>query len=121
MYHTEECLKARAQYEQQAAVFLFMHPNVCFACGGAGGFSWSYDPSPAGVSLGAGYLEDAESCALCEGDEDEPHCGLCGQPTNTDGERLCGCSPDVFLHEGPECFCWYEEEKRLWDYEEPGV
>jgi hypothetical protein len=93
--HLPECNKAFESYEKEVAEYKKKWPNYCRSCGGwSGGFS-NYDPSPAGVSLGSGYMTDFDPCPDCyekgicarcgkqmfnpeEGDDPEscPHCGF---------------------------------------------
>jgi len=102
MDHTQACRDAFAQYAQVVTQFWRAYPQACRTCSGVGGFTSTYDPSPAGVSLGSGFLYDTEPCQDCEGHE-LPTCALCGQICAEDGERLCACPHDA--SPGPECFC----------------
>jgi hypothetical protein len=108
--HTLACLLATTRYIAEMLTFAARYPQACQACLGWGGHTWSYDPSPAGVSLGSGFLIDGEPCAACEGSEDLPTCALCGQICQEDGTRLCTCPPNAGLPEGPECLCWYGDD-----------
>ncbi|MEI7770113.1 MAG: hypothetical protein WCI67_09010 [Chloroflexales bacterium] len=56
--HTEACAAARAAQAAWDARW----PHHCQECGGSGGIGYSYDPSPAGVSLSAGSMMDYEPC-----------------------------------------------------------
>lgn len=53
-------------------------PGYCRACNGWGGKVLKFDPSPAGVSLSAGYLEEFETCDECQCG-DEVRCPRCGK------------------------------------------
>lgn len=101
-------------------------PNHCQKCGGWGGFWSHYDPSPSGVGLSPGYMEQFDPCVCWE----EGHCPRCGEPCamgsdHKDGKTIevCECSwdtakPDGIPGEG-ECVCWLkrlaQEEAELWD------
>lgn len=52
-------------------------PNYCRMCDGAGQQEYSFDPSPAGVSLSAGSMTDVE---VCEGCTNKGVCPRCGGP-----------------------------------------
>jgi hypothetical protein len=47
----------------------------CRKCHGLGGFLYSYDPSPAGVSLSPGYMQDFDTCSDCVEQGKCPRCG----------------------------------------------
>jgi hypothetical protein len=118
--HFDDCVKAFAQYEKEKAEFERMFPNYCRACGGWGGHSYRYDPSPAGVSLSRGYMEDWDPCAECvekgkcphcageivdrsgDGDWACPKCGWSEVPKSPVGQILANGLP-----EEPECWCDY--------------
>lgn len=51
----DEVKERREAWERQ-------YPNYCRCCGGHGAFYSTYDPSPAGVSLGPGYMTDSDPC-----------------------------------------------------------
>jgi hypothetical protein len=51
--------------EAEAAEYEKQWPNHCRTCGGWGEHRHSFDPSPDGVSLGAGSMEDAVPCPDC--------------------------------------------------------
>jgi len=91
-------------------------PNYCPDCNGWGGAAERYDPSPTGVALSPGYFYEFEPCPSCTS---KNNCGRCGDHLQFDDPddrthvvcRNCGWSPgDDGIHEGPECFCWIEEE-----------
>lgn len=110
--HLDECDRMRKRWEEQVKAFEVRYPNYCCDCQGWGYFMWSFDPSPAGVALGSGWLTDAEPCESCEGRETDPVCALCGTPLDyheIEGwHRVCGC-PDEGLPAEPDCFCWNTE------------
>lgn len=71
---TEECKKAFEKYQQVVAEYFRKWPNHCSECRGWGGFFSTYDPSPAGVSLGSGFYEDFDPCVMCVEDGTCPRC-----------------------------------------------
>ncbi len=105
MEHTVSCLIQTAHYIKQVLRVRRRYPNYCKACDGWGVQGSSYDPSPSGVALGAGFLSESEPCARCEGNEDILVCSLCGQIMTEDGRRLCTCPQGIGLPPEPECFC----------------
>jgi ribosomal protein L37E len=93
-----------AQAETDRAAWFAKWPNACQHCEGHGGSVSAYDPSPAGVSLGAGYMYDFDACEHCvasdqgEGTEvidGEEYtvlmgkCARCGARMPTEGEYAC--------------------------------
>lgn len=66
------CKADWTRYIQLRAAYFFRWPHHCRACGGAGGSYYEYDPSAAGVSLGAGSMIDVDPCLECTGC---PRCG----------------------------------------------
>jgi hypothetical protein len=60
--HDEACLQAFAEYEHKKSEYESRWPNYCRNCNGDGGFYSTYDPSPAGVSLGSGFMVDFDTC-----------------------------------------------------------
>lgn len=111
MDHTQACLDAFARHADTTLAFRTRYPHACTLCRGWGYTSYSYDPSPSGVSLSSGSVTMTEPCPACEGHDDAPTCALCGQLL-ADDARLCTCPPDGGLPEGPECCCWYEAEQQ---------
>ncbi len=63
--HTPDCQLRQTQSNQEREAWATRWPAHCPGCEGRGEFSSSYDPSPAGVSLGSGFLQDAEPCVIC--------------------------------------------------------
>jgi len=51
-------------------------PKACRKCSGKGEITYSYDPSPAGVSLSSGSMEDTEPCSACF---EANHCPRCAE------------------------------------------
>ena len=111
--HTESCQQAHAQAEATRAAYAAKWPNHCPTCEGHGGHWYSFDPSPSGISLAAGTMEDFDACPDCL---EKGVCPRCGQEVWTaddwDGNPvtcpLCGwdeASPDGMPPEA-ECWCW---------------
>lgn len=67
LYHME--------YVRAVANYILRWPNYCRRCNGWSGFHGTYDPSPPGVSLGSGYMEDFDPCPECY---DKGICCRCG-------------------------------------------
>ena len=110
MKHIFACQKAMDKYIFQVDQYKQKWPNYCTHCSGWGGFYSRFDPSPKGVSLGSGYMEDFDSCRFCV---DEYKCPQCATKNDQwkDGEDLTckECSWTNELAEGlpsePECRC----------------
>jgi hypothetical protein len=115
--HSDDCIKARARYEKDLAEFNARHPNHCQKCGGWGGHYGLYDPSPAGVSLGSGYMVDFDPCE-CVNNSICPRCGQKSESVQEAVETgvdikcsLCGWKEgDVGIPQEPECFCGWNED-----------
>lgn len=118
MEHTPECLAATARAQQEIETYKKQWPNHCQKCHGWGGFYSTYDPSPAGVSLGSGCMEDFDPCDACEtGDDAFPYkCSRCGEhlpehPVRGDPPPCPKCGWDWghnkgdALPEQTECIC----------------
>jgi RecJ-like exonuclease len=103
--HATACQQTTQQYNTIVKAFIDSYPNYCRACGGYGAFYSQYDPSPAGGSLSAGWLDMVDLCTVCEGAEELPQCSLCGQIMTEDGERLCTCPAETGIPSPPECWC----------------
>jgi hypothetical protein len=81
--HTEQMLEAQDEYARK-------WPNYCRTCSGVGGFHSTYDPSPAGVSLAPGTMDDFDPCTQCV---DEGICPRCGKKVwNVDEDEIGVCS-----------------------------
>jgi len=107
MIHTQACDEAFAKAHDLREEFEKKHPNFCRNCGGAGVFYESYDPSPAGVSLGSGSMIDVYLCEECI---EQNKCPLCGQETlSEDGTKCSSCEYEFekspTFPELPECHC----------------
>lgn len=119
-HHTKRCAIARSRMEFKRNEFARRYPNYCRKCGGAGGFMWHYDPSPAGVSLAGGYMVDAEPCPECVEQGKCPKCGHQHEITDpvnppfSDEDFACESCGYVPLQDDPpptaqpdyECHCW---------------
>lgn len=135
--HNYNCWLRRNEWEEQVAIYDNEWPDHCKACDGAGKFEDTYDPSPAGVSLGSGTITDVAICDECVQDFPMrcPRCGgtwVYGDADNYDdivddivsNEKPCSrCgwnwakTPGDWRPQEPECFCWYEDSKLI---DEPG-
>ena len=81
------------------------------------------DPSPSGVSLSPGYMEDWDPCTECVEQNKCPRCGgpLTGKRNEPDTLYCRKCrwnSDEKFegIPERPECDCYYAQvEESLWD------
>lgn len=74
MLHTLRCIQLQAEYSEKTREYLEKYPNYCRNCSGIGGFHSSYDPSPDGVSLGSGSIQDFDSCPECVENGKCPQC-----------------------------------------------
>ena len=93
-------------------------PTHCADCGGWGLHTETYDPSPAGVSLGAGTVTDIALCLKCLEEETCPRC--CEEAPWIDGVGSHCCTRCGFVEgetEGlppvpqlAECDCWSIED-----------
>lgn len=89
-------------------------PKHCEKCRGWGAFVETYDPSPQGVSLGSGWMEDYAQCVECLELEQCPRCA--GPAPFVDGVGVNCCTQCGFVEgktEGiadpphpAECDCW---------------
>lgn len=109
--HTTECRRTFEEYERKRSDYAALHPKHCRHCHGWGGFRSTYDPSPAGVSLSHGTMEDFDLCDECEG-ADPPICAVCATPmVENEGlgewERACKCPYDRGEPPEPECACFW--------------
>jgi hypothetical protein len=119
--HKEACIQAFALYDQETSDYESLWPNHCRRCNARGGVSSAYDPSPAGVSLGSGWMEDFDTCGECADHRNCPRCAgtIPGQQATLEAGvdpsttcPHCGWSPDDasgFGPEPPECLCWMAE------------
>jgi hypothetical protein len=110
MNHTEQCSKALEGSTAAREAYRQQWPRHCTTCEGWGILSESYDPSPAGVSLGSGFMRSEEPCACCYENGICPRCG--GEFTQDLLEAETPC-PHCGFHEGTpgmppphECDCW---------------
>lgn len=83
---------AYEQYKRDYDAAKAKYPNACTNCGGAGVCYSTYDPSPAGVSLGSGTMTDCDICDTCVGNDKCPVCGKEGLTFHeTKTEDYCTC------------------------------
>jgi len=122
MKHTKECERESKKYEFIEAYYKQQWPGYCTHCRGWGAFITNFDPSPAGVSLGSGTMQDVDMCPHCLERNRCPRCGefniaWSDETFETDTCHHCGWSmehPDG-LPEPPECMCWgYCEKCGTW-------
>ena len=111
---TDECKAQHAEWEKARDAYAAKWPRYCRHCQGWGYFEYSYDPSPAGVSLSPGTMTDSDPCHKCI---EEGVCPRCGKQVFDDddwdsGEPIvcpkCGwkeAAPDAIESE-PECVCY---------------
>ncbi len=121
MEHFPDCVEAFESYEKMKKKFEEKFPLYCRSCHGWSGKVIRYDPSPPGISLAPGYMEDFELCPDCTekglcprctaalvedaGEYSDPfRCPVCGWTDNPDKESVEKCSG---LPEQPECWCDY--------------
>lgn len=104
------------QQRQLAAIKEFEDgfPNACGNCGGTGAICYSYDPSPAGVSLAPGMMTDCDPCPVCI---EKGFCPKCGKRTlDQDGTVCSFCGWDWDSNSGPRkpdfegCCCNEDED-----------
>ena len=67
--HQPECLEYNNRRLLAILEFAEEWPNYCRMCGATGEVCYSFDPSPAGVALSPGSMQD---CDPCEGKENRP-------------------------------------------------
>ena len=98
------------------------HPCHCQKCMGWGWVFYDYDPSPAGVSLSSGSMQDCDPCECIENDIC-PVCGQLGLQWRND-DMNCKCDACDYDDEHPEktappsepeCYCW--ETARYIEYD----
>jgi hypothetical protein len=114
LQHTAACVHRRERYMADLAMWEAKWPGYCRRCGGKGMIEYSFDPSPAGVSLAPGTMTDADPCPVCL---EHGWCPRCGKALTTDyensstwceacewnGQNDFECAPVE-----PKCECWME-------------
>ena len=85
--HKAKCLEAMEEVAEAQAEYDRKWPKHCRECNGWGGFWFTFDPSPSGVSLGSGYMVDANPCEACV---EKGICPRCGREI---AAGPCGCAP----------------------------
>ena len=112
---SDECKADFARYAEEIVAFGKRFPNHCTDCRGWGLHVSTYDPSPAGISLGHGYMSDVDICETCRGT-----CPCCREPLPVDVDdspdhmKCVACGSTVGqdgLSDGPECLCWMNESE----------
>lgn len=109
MNHTSQCLEAMERRQREREEYATLWPHHCKRCEGAGGTSYSYDPSPSGVGLSPGGYWEFEPCEACDG-----HCPRCGAEAPQDwvdgGSSTCThCGWSWGHHKGDVCPPPYED------------
>lgn len=98
----DKWLKDKKEYEEK-------WPGYCRKCGGWGGHYYTFDPSPAGLSLAPGTMTDYDLCSYCL---ENGICPRCGKATlDEDGNicATCGWNSEMSgIMEEPECWCELE-------------
>lgn len=105
-------------YTEARAAYWFRWPHHCRVCGGSGGTWYQDDPSPPGVSLGAGYMDIVDPCESCTGcprcgtdvpedfwQDDEP-CDVCGWDWMRNWNEVEACP------QPPMCDCQRQRDVR---------
>jgi hypothetical protein len=114
-----QCISLSASARSAIAAYRAAWPRACGTCHGWGYFTSTYDPSPAGVSLSAGYMTDVDTCRACL---DENTCPRCMADWPDDLARTCpACQYECEITPGcpseHECNCdlaaYYRDEARL--------
>ena len=115
------CEVETAKYKTALAEFERQYPKYCRKCGGQGYIEYSYDPSPAGVSLSPGRMYDTEPCIECT---ERGVCPLCTRPLTRDSDnRTCGCPENIYAPSPPdfECPQLIEQNRIYWQEVERGI
>lgn len=111
--HVPECINAHKEIAQAIKEYELRWPKHCRNCNGAGLFV-SYDnPSPAGISLSAGNMENIEPCEQCTEVGLCPRCGTYGLADGQDerdvGEGPCAnCGWNYNMGGKPEQFSSFD-------------
>jgi hypothetical protein len=110
MAHTLSCIAWQQKMKAEHDAYVAQWPDYCQHCDGFGELRYSYDPSPAGVSLGSGHMEDADPCPVCI---ETGHCPRCGKHVpgwefdSLEGNETCPfCGWNL---ESPGCPLEYDE------------
>lgn len=114
MEHSKECKDILSKFLKEDAEYVIQWPNHCKTCGGWGIFYTDYDPSPAGISLSAGYMTDFDPCNDCVENDTCPRCGrlLPDDFDYDDFDEPCPHCEFTFdgktdgRAEAPQCFCY---------------
>ena len=117
MEHTEQCEEDRVRIEKVREEYVKQWPNYCRRCNGWGGFGSTYDPSPAGVSLGSGSMEDFDPCPDCG---EKNLCSRCGWGVDFSNaiETCPHCGAKFMGAIGiprHECYCYEIEAQNMID------
>lgn len=73
--HTNMCITLTTNHRRLKAAFAIYWGDHCKTCNGLGGRVFYYDPSPAGVGLSAGWMQDFDPCLDCIEQGLCPRCG----------------------------------------------
>lgn len=109
MNHSLECKAELERREALREAYAIAWPDHCEHCEGWGQFCYSYDPSPAGVSLAPGKLTDCDPCPECAEKGRCPRCGSVAVSPEGDECFRCGWNLDAEGMPPPaECTCWVD-------------
>jgi len=111
--HTEFCVRALGLAMLSRTLYQWEWPHYCRECNGTGGHTHSHDPSPAGIALSPGTMEEWETCPLCTA---HGLCPRCGENIwfglHDELMEVCEECSFSFVEETPgfpslsECSCW---------------
>lgn len=80
--HSFSCIASITKHALELSKWLCAWPNTCRKCFGWGYHEYRHDPSPQGVSLGSGYMTDADPCRCIE----QGCCPRCGEQAWLDSD-----------------------------------
>lgn len=122
MKHKEHCDKSFDLYEALRADYEQSYPNYCKKCNGWGGSYSKYDPSPSGIALSPGYMEEFDLCPHCLEQSICPRCGNSNIFMDEDNNYKNTCGSCGFVEgesEGrpiePECWCCFGMPESIFD------
>lgn len=125
MTHTEECIHNHQIWQDEFDVYVKQWPSYCKTCSGWGGKVSYYDPSPKGVSLSSGQMQEFDTCPDCI---EVGLCPRCKCHFDLDDEKeiedyecthcgfIFGESNGIFEH--PGCFCEMSSDADLSIFDE---
>jgi len=124
MEHTKACIEYMSKLKKARDDYEVLYPDYCHVCQGTGEILYSYDPSPAGVSLSPGMMIDSDPCLECL---QKGLCPRCRKPVpewdvDFNESATCHfCGWQYLISLGcpvgdDECNCfdaWVDEQERL--------